>query len=135
MAKSLVFKLGRTTGCTVGEHHDLTTVFRTTDTSTPGPEGGIITHETTVLSKSAPFADKGDSGALVFNADGTKLGIIWAGGRVVEDFTTNTGLGWPPPPSLNRLVFVTPLEAVRAGLEDLVIQGVSGDATVHIPDN
>src|ERR1700760_4861984 len=103
MAKRLVFKLGRTTGCTVGEHHAFTTAFRTRDTSIPCPEGGIpptmITHETTVFSRSAPFADKGDSGALVFNADGTKLGIICAGGQVVEGLTTNTGVGLAPPPN------------------------------------
>lgn len=109
-AKNVVFKLGRTTGPTVGTHNHCKAITR----SYRSTEGPVKSWESVVLppdDEVCPFATFGDSGALVYGPQGEGLGMVWGGLLAVGKKENGVHLG-PSTLAIDRVVFVTPLQAL-----------------------
>lgn len=127
MAKALgekwVFKAGRTSGPTIGRQHGVTMVVRMWEEQQLRTE----TTEHVILSfggQSGPdetFAKPGDSGALVYSANGHRLGLVWGG--MDQSNPSGNEQGWqisvPHSESgvkLEGVCFYTPIDAIIESL-------------------
>ncbi|OIW23093.1 hypothetical protein CONLIGDRAFT_686865 [Coniochaeta ligniaria NRRL 30616] len=115
-----VYKLGRTTGPTVGEVSSCRAVTRT---------GSVTSVETTLVPKPdlgvpEAFAWKGDSGAAVFAGDGTPHSMVWGAPRQ----STEAGEAYL---GLAGVVCATPIEAVLRDIQER-LAGMNPDVEVRV---
>lgn len=70
-----------------------------------------------------PFADVGDSGALVWSAASKPLGMLWGGldpGKPTADDLSGFGVGDDVAPDIGLVVCYTPLHVVLTSLEEVL---------------
>ncbi len=95
----IVFKMGRTTGPTVGVVHGCRAIQRVYYSAGP-----TQSRECVVLpyDDSMPFARAGDSGALIYSDVGQGVGVIWG-----------SSIGSAPQSiDLDKFVYYTPLDVI-----------------------
>ncbi len=120
--EDLVFKVGRTTGPTVGKLHGLRMIKRNHCSAghTQSLEKVVVAYEDNV-----PFALPGDSGALVYGAQGQGLGMVWGG-------------PWEDTPQSNEstklgmVVYFTPLEAIYRDMTARLARQYGGEDKIRL---
>ena len=98
-ARKAVFKLGRTTGPTVGLHHGCKAMARQYQSKVVESLEEVVIP---VTNNTPRFAKEGDSGALVYGPEGKGLGMVWGG--VLSKVPTTM--------AVERMVYVTPIRAI-----------------------
>ena len=77
-----VFKVGRTTGLTVGKVTNITThtrIERQPNSAHATPIRTTFEHYTIRAKYTGPFNKAGDSGSWIFDENGDLLGLLWGG--------------------------------------------------------
>lgn len=99
----IVFKMGRTTGPTIGKVHGCRAIQRVYYSVGPiqSRESVIVAYDDDM-----PFARAGDSGALIYSHMGQGMGLVWG---------SSVGAA-PQSIDLGKFVYYTPLAAILADM-------------------
>lgn len=137
--RGLVYKVGRTTGVTVGhltETQVLVREYRTTGQRTIMTE---VTEHVIVSADGDDFAQPGDSGALVRSPDNSPVGLLFGGGqnqpeKVREDSTSDqhrpaevSVYFYKPGVALSSIFLYTPFSIVLESMRATLAQAFGGD--------
>ena len=112
----IFFKVGNTTGWTAGQYNGCRSADLTWHPDTPTMQWCFIG-----LPKSADFSDKGDSGSLVFDRNGSGVGLLYGGrpptrlGNITLEELKSRGeqVFWD-------ITYVTPLQNVFAHIRKVL---------------
>ena len=117
-AHKVVFKLGRTSGLTVGVYNGSKTVIRQYRSKAVESQEEVVLP---VANLSPFFTREGDSGALVYGPEGEGLGMVWGG--MVPTLPTSL--------TMERIVFVRPMQAIVRDVVARLEQAYPNDGEVR----
>ncbi|KAK3346030.1 hypothetical protein B0T25DRAFT_267315 [Lasiosphaeria hispida] len=138
-AETLVVKTGAATGTTLGKAAGFATIRMLVEL----PNGNTVPIESRELvilnhSQDAPFSTNGDSGAVVRNAEGHMVSMLWGG---LEPGSKNANMDGSPvilmnPPErwlldLKGVTFVTPIKVLLDEIQD-EFRKLAGDIPVTL---